>query len=135
MVKNTIKNLDENAHLEDSKSKGCICEPCVIGNSRRQPYPKGRRVKPQVLQRIAADIQGPFPRRDIEGCHLNLKIVDVASRIFMLPKKSSETVAKHFEDYILQMERRTGRKISFVETDRGTEFLLCHGVFFKWVDV
>jgi hypothetical protein len=115
MIKNTMKNLNENVQLEDPKRKECICEPCVMGNSRRQPYPKTRRENPEVLQRIAADVQGPFPTKDIEGCHSNLKIVDVASgyiRIFMLPNKSSETVAKHFEDYILQMERRTGRKIS-----------------------
>ena len=125
MVKDTVANLNGNESVKNSKGNECICEPCVLQNSRRRPYPKTRHEKPKVLERIAADVQGPFSTKDIEGCHSNLKLVDIASgytRIFMLPNKMSETIANHFKDYILQMERRTGKNIGYIETDRGTEF-------------
>ena len=125
MVKDTVANLNGNESIKNSTGNECICEPCVLQNSRRRPYPKTRREKPKVLERIAADVQGSFSTKDIEGCHSNLKLVDIASgytRIFMLPNKMSETIANHFKDYILQMERRTGKNIGYIETDRGTEF-------------
>jgi hypothetical protein len=124
MIKRTIENNPKAPKILGNINF-CKCESCLLAKTRRGNYPKERHEKPDVLEVIAADIQGPFPLEDIEGNRWNLKVIDISSgyaRLYTMPDKASTTVCANIKSFITQMERRTGKRVKFIETDRGREF-------------
>lgn len=126
-VKETIKaNNMATVPACGCQKKGC--KTCLLMKTKKQNYPKTRsshRIPRTPLDRIAIDIQGPFPFDDIEGCRSNVKMVDVKTGFVvtrLIPNKLSSTITNCFDEFRKGLEKKTGHKICFMERDPGTEF-------------
>ena len=101
-----------------------VCEACLAGKQRRVPFPQkalGRST--EVLRLLHGDICGPITLATPSGNRYFLLLVDDYSRymwISLLPSKDAATTTiKHIQ---VAAERKTGKKVKALRTDRGGEF-------------
>ena len=101
-----------------------VCEACLAGKQRRVPFPQkalGRST--EVLQLLHGDSCGPITPATPSGNRYFLLLVDDYSRymcISLLPyKDAAATAIKHIQALA---ERKTGKKVKALRTDRGGEF-------------
>ncbi|KAF8672420.1 hypothetical protein HU200_049631 [Digitaria exilis] len=101
-----------------------VCEACLAGKHRQAPFPRqaqGRST--EVLQLLHGDICGPISPPTPSGNRYFLLLVDDYSRymwISLLPTKNAAADAiKHIQ---AATERKSGKKVMALRTDRGGEF-------------
>ena len=76
------------------------------------------------MERVHSDICGQFPESQGNSIY-NLTFLDEATQYayaISIPDKSSETVKKTFTDWVVKVERETGRKVKRLRTDGGGEY-------------
>jgi hypothetical protein len=84
------------------------------GKATRQRVSKANRHKPELLEVIESDSQGPFPIRAHDGTNCNIKFIDSKSRYLKMETLKDLTAATAraiFEPWVNRIERRTGRRI------------------------
>jgi transposase InsO family protein len=101
-----------------------VCEACLAGKQRRAPFPqKAPRRSTEVLQLIHGDICGPITPPTPSGNRYFLLLVDDYSRymwIALLPSKDAAAAA--IKNIQAAAERKSGKKLLALRTDRGGEF-------------
>jgi transposase InsO family protein len=101
-----------------------VCEACLAGKQRRAPFPqKALRCSIEVLQLLHGDICGPITPATPSRNRYFLLLVDDYSRhmwVCLLPSKdAAATVIKRVQ---AAAERKMGKKLLALRTDRGGEF-------------
>jgi hypothetical protein len=103
------------------------CEPCVMGKQHREPVPLkadpvSRATVP--LFRVWVDLFGPTETPALDGGRYMMLIVDDYSRYTVgvsLPTKDGAFAA--FQHYVAMAENLHGRKVCWVRSDNGGEFI------------
>lgn len=113
------------------------CEICVKGKMSQTPFPLNTKRNVEVNEIIHSDICGPM-RCDSEGGNKYfITFIDDKTRwveVKFLKKKSEAFDA--FKEFKNRIEKQTGKKIKFLQTDNGceylsncfTEYLKTHGI-------
>jgi hypothetical protein len=118
-----VEGIQVNGQTQDMTT---LCESCVLGKSRRRNIPRTGSTPRDILEVIEADTQGPFPITGIDGTRLNVKFIDSHSgylNMAMVADHTAGAVKVAFERFQTRLERRTGKKIKYLRTDMGTEFM------------
>jgi transposase InsO family protein len=101
-----------------------VCDACLAGKQRRTAFPQKvlwRSTEP--LQLLHGDICGPISPATPSGNKYFLLLVDDYSRymwIDLLPSKDTATTA--IKNIQAEAERKSGKKLLMLRTDRGGEF-------------
>ena len=80
-------------------------------------------LKRDILESVHTDLCGKFRKKSFGGAECFVTFTDDKTRyaqIYFLP--SSDKLADAFENYILNMERATGKYIKTVRSDNGAEY-------------
>jgi hypothetical protein len=105
-------------------SKG-VCEGCVLGKHPQENFDKGKSQRASApLDLIHSDLMGPFPHPPISKARFVLIFVDDLLRftwIYFLRQKSE--VFQHLKDFKALVETQFGKKIKFLQTDNGGEYV------------
>ena len=107
-----------------------MCEACLAGKQRRAPFPqKALRRSTEALQLLHGDLCGPITLATPSGNRYFLLLVDDYSRymlVCLLPSKDeAATAIKRIQ---ATAERKTGKKLLALRTDRGGEFVAANFV-------
>ena len=97
-----------------------ICQECACGKGKRKNIPKTSSRPSNPLDLVSIDIQGPFRVKTPDGCNLNFKIVDKATRyikIDWISSKDGRTLSDCWNRNQARLERKTNRLIKAVQTD------------------
>ena len=109
-----------------------VCESCLEGKMTNRPFKaKGNRAK-EVLELVHTDLCGPMNIQARGGYEYFVTFIDDYSRygyIYLLRRKS-ECFDK-FKEYKAETEKRHGKCIKSLRSDRGGEYLL--GEFRKYL--
>ena len=100
------------------------CIPCIQAKKTRKPFHKANRKVTRQLERVHSDICGQFPESQGNSIY-NLTFLDEVTQYayaIPIPDKSSETVQKAFTDWVVKVERETGRKVKRLRMDGGGEY-------------
>jgi len=101
-----------------------ICDACLVGKQRRAPFPqKAQGRSTEVLQLVHGDLCGPITPPTPSGNRYFLLMVDDYSRymwVALLPSK--DEAASAIKRIQAAAERKTGKKLLALRTDRGGEF-------------
>ena len=100
------------------------CEECILGKSKKLPYPKGKHVSSSPLDYAHADLWGPAKPSTTGGGRYFLSIIDDYSRklwIYILKEKSDAFI--NFKQWCKDVEKEKGRSLRCLRTDNGLEFL------------
>jgi transposase InsO family protein len=101
-----------------------VCEACLAGKHRRAPFPQqAQRRSTEALQLLHGDICGPITPATPSGNRYFLLLVDDYSRymwVCLLPTK--DAAAEAIKRVQAAAERKTGKKLLALRTDRGGEF-------------
>lgn len=117
---------EEKAHGFDIKRDGKLpqCDVCASEKATRLPFPKTSPNRTSdLLEIIHTDVCGPMRQKSIAGSKYFVTYIDDKSRwceIDFLKEKSD--VLDSFKNYKNRVERQTGRKIKFIQSDNGKEF-------------
>lgn len=102
-----------------------VCDACLAGKHRRSPFPQHALSRStEVLQLLHGDLCGPISPPTPSGNRYFLLIVDDYSRymwIALLPSKDGAAAA--IKRIQAAAERKTGKRVRALRTDRGGEFL------------
>ena len=99
------------------------CDACSMGKLVTTPATHPFHRAPQVLELIHSDLIGPIYPPTISGLKYILTFIDNHTRyntVYLIQSKD-QTVSK-FLEYKATIEKRTGRKIGKLKTDRGGEY-------------
>jgi len=101
-----------------------VCDACLAGKQRRAPFPqKALWRSTEPLQLLHGDICGPITPATPSGNKYFLLLVDDYSRfmwISLLPSKDAAATA--IKNIQAAAERKSGKKLLMLRTDRGGEF-------------
>ena len=117
--------------IPSSPSSACdsdsdLCRACVLGKAKRAPFQKATEYKKasSALELVHSDLCGPMEVPSLGGSRYFITFIDDHSNwvttYTMQRKSESFDKFKLFQAYA---ERKTGRKIKCLRTDRGGEYL------------
>jgi hypothetical protein len=105
-------------------SKG-ICEGCVLGKHPQEKFDKGKtRRTSSPLDMIHSDLMGPFPHPSVNKVrYMLIFFYDFScfTSIYFLKQKSK--VFQHLKDFKALVETQLGKKIKFLRTNNGGEYV------------
>jgi transposase InsO family protein len=105
-----------------------ICEACLAGKHRRTPFPhQALRRATEPLELVHGDLCGPITPATPSGNRYFLLLVDDYSRfmwVMLLPTKDGAPAA--IKNVQAAAERKSGKKLRILRTDRGGEFTANH---------
>ena len=115
-----MKKLHANGLLE---SLGA-CEPCLMGKMTKTPFSGTMERATDLLEIIHIDVCGPMSVEPHGGYHYFLTFIDDFSRYgyIYLMKHMYETFEK-FKEFQSEVENHRNKKIKFLRSDRGGEYL------------
>ena len=120
-----MKKLHTDGLLEslDYESLGA-CEPCLMGKMTKTPFSGTMERATNLLEIIHTDVCGPMSVEARGGYRYVLTLTDDLSRYgyVYLMKHKSETFEK-FKEFHNEVENQRDRKIKFLRSDRGGEYL------------
>jgi hypothetical protein len=101
------------------------CDPCELGKGRRQPFAKVAEEKATaILERLSVDLCGPFAVTSRGGNRYLLGIIDEFSSFSgVFPIASKDAAAETIQVFIAAMENQLNRRVRFVRSDGGGEFV------------
>ncbi|KAJ9558658.1 hypothetical protein OSB04_013272 [Centaurea solstitialis] len=100
------------------------CESCLSGKMTKQPFNKENERATDLLEIIHTDVCGPFSHVVRGGYRYFITFTDDFSRygyVFLMRHKS-ESFEK-FREFQNEVQNQLGRKIKFLRSDRGGEYL------------
>jgi hypothetical protein len=100
------------------------CEPCLMGKMTRTPFSGSMERATDLLEIIHTDVCGPMSVPARGGYRYFVTFTDDLSRYgyIYLMKHKSETFEK-FKEFQSEVENHRNRKIKFLRSDRGGEYL------------
>ena len=100
------------------------CEPCLMGKMTRTPFSGTMERATDLLEIIHTDVCGPMSVSARGGYRYFVTFTDDLSRYgyIYLMKHKSETFEK-FKEFQCEVENHRNRKIKFLRSDRGGEYL------------
>ena len=100
------------------------CEPCLMGKMTKTPFSGTMERATNLLEIIHTDVCGPMSVEARGGYRYVLTLTDDLSRYgyVYLMKHKSETFEK-FKEFQNEVENQRDRKIKFLRSDRGGEYL------------
>ena len=100
------------------------CEPCLMGKMTRTPFSGTMERGTDLLEIIHTDVCGPMSVSARGGYRYFVTFTDDLSRYgyIYLMKHKSETFEK-FKEFQSEVENHRNRKIKFLRSDRGGEYL------------
>src|SRR5215216_1298616 len=120
-----MKNLHLDGLLEslDFESFG-TCEPCLMGKMTRTSFSGSMERATDLLEIIHSDVCGPMSVSAQSGYRYFVTFTDDLSRYgyIYLMKHKFETFEK-FKEFQNEVENHRNRKIKFLRSDRGGEYL------------
>jgi transposase InsO family protein len=120
-----MKKLHSDGLLEtlDFESFG-TCEPCLMGKMTKTPFSGTMERASDLLEIIHTDVCGPMSVSARGGYRYFITFTDDLSRYgyIYLIKHKSETFEK-FKEFQSEVENHRNKKIKFLRSDRGGEYL------------
>jgi transposase InsO family protein len=100
------------------------CEPCLMGKMTKTPFSGTMERASDLLEIIHTDVCGPMSISTRGGYRYFLTFTDDLSRYgyIYLMKHKSETFEK-FKEFQSEVENHRNKKIKFLRSDRGGEYL------------
>ena len=100
------------------------CEPCLVGKMTKTPFSGTMEQATDLLEIIHTDVCGLISVEARGGYHYFLIFTDDLSRYgyIYLMKHKSETFEK-FKEFQSEVENHHNKKIMFIRSDRGVEYL------------
>ena len=100
------------------------CEPCLMGKMTKTPFSGTMERATDLLEIIHTDVCGPMSVEDHDRYRYILTFTDDLSRYeyVCLIKHKSETFEK-FKEFQSEVENHRNKKIKFLQSDRGGEYL------------
>ncbi|MBE2321140.1 DDE-type integrase/transposase/recombinase, partial [Solirubrobacter sp. CPCC 204708] len=130
-----ISRLVQNGPLDSLEVEALpVCESCLEGKMTKRPFSaKGYRAKEQ-LELVHSDLCGPMTIQARGGFEYFMTFIDDYSRYgyIYLMRRKSEAFEK-FKEYRAETEKRLGKCIKTLRSDRGGEYLL--GEFTDYLSV
>src|SRR6266511_2137303 len=120
-----MKKLHEDGILESLDYESFdTCEPCLMGKMTKTPFSGTMEQANDVLEIIHTDVCGPMSVEARGGYRYFLTFRDDLSRYgyIYLMKHKTETFEK-FKDFQSEVENHRNKKIKFLRSDRGGEYL------------
>ena len=101
-----------------------LCDACLAGKQRRAPFPqKAMRRSTEPLQLLHGDLCGPITPATPSGNRYFLLLVDDFSHyMWLVLLRSKDEAADAIKRVQAAAERKTGKKLLALRTDRGGEF-------------
>lgn len=100
------------------------CEVCIKGKLCQSSFPNTHVKSNEKLEIVHTDLCGPIRTRSFGGASYFITFIDESSdwtEVRFLKNKSD--AFEVFREVKNLLERQSGRKIKFVQSDRGTEYL------------
>jgi transposase InsO family protein len=118
-----VKGLPAATLFEQQLKSTSVCAPCAVSKAARVPFPASDARASQPLERLHADIAGPFAT-SAGGARYFTVIVDDYSgfKIVAVHSKKSES-AQLVENTILQMQRKYKLPVGSLRTDRDSVYM------------
>ena len=102
------------------------CNGCLYGKST-QPASKasssGSIRTTRILERIYSDLIGPLPKQWLGKSYILTAMDDYSRFCTAIPIKDKGEASEKLKEWMLAMEKQTGKKIANLQTDEGKEFL------------
>ncbi|EEB88899.1 hypothetical protein MPER_13074 [Moniliophthora perniciosa FA553] len=101
------------------------CEPCILANHRKSPYPPSTENTTTPLYLLGVDIWGPSRVPSVGGNRYAMVLVDAGTAMKFcepLPDRTAERTLKVLDDLKRLGENQTGQKLKRVRTDNAAEF-------------
>ena len=107
------------------KSSKGICKICIVGKHPEHKFDQGKASRATcILGLIHSNISGPMPTTSMSGSRYVLTFIDDLSRftwVYFLQKKSEDL--EKFIYFKASVEISTGRKIKYMRSDSGDEYI------------
>ncbi|KAJ9544580.1 hypothetical protein OSB04_024287 [Centaurea solstitialis] len=100
------------------------CESCLSGKMTKQPFNKENKRATDLLEIIHTDVCGPFSHVARGGYRYFITFSDDFSRygyVYLMRHKSESF--ERFREFQNEVHNQLGRKIKFLRSDRGGEYL------------
>ncbi|KAL0279419.1 UNVERIFIED_CONTAM: hypothetical protein PYX00_000983 [Menopon gallinae] len=123
-LKKMEKNRNENGVRIKKIEENTNCDICIRGKLCRSPFVKDTASKAKLLEIIHSDVCGPMKTESLGKSKYFVTFTDEKSRwteVYFIRKKSQ--VLEKFKEFRAKMEKLTERKIKFLQSDNGTEYV------------
>ncbi|TYK10877.1 Retrovirus-related Pol polyprotein from transposon TNT 1-94 [Cucumis melo var. makuwa] len=101
-----------------------FCEHCIMEKSTRVKFGKGKHTTKGILDYVHSDLWGPTKEVSMGGSRYFISIIDDFSRkVWIYPLKQKDEAFGKFLEWKKQVENQTGRKVKYLRTDNGLEFV------------
>ncbi|KAJ9538899.1 hypothetical protein OSB04_031632 [Centaurea solstitialis] len=100
------------------------CKSCLSGKMTKQPFNKENERATDLLEIVHTDVCGPFSHVARGGYRYFITFTDDFSRygyVYLMRHKSESF--ERFEEFQNEVQNQLGRKIKFLRSDRGGEYL------------
>ncbi|KAJ9538444.1 hypothetical protein OSB04_031177, partial [Centaurea solstitialis] len=100
------------------------CESCLSGKMTKQPFNKENEMATDLLEIIHTDVCGPFSHVARGGYRYFITFTDDFSRygyVYLMRHKSESF--ERFREFQNEVQNQLGRKIKFLRSDHGGEYL------------
>lgn len=102
----------------------CFCEHCALGKSMRASFRPASYTTIERLDYIHSDLWGPARVTTHGGARYFLTLIDdFSTKLWIFTLKSKDEVFERFLEWKTQIENKTGKKIKYLRTDNGLEYL------------
>src|SRR3954470_8271304 len=101
-----------------------VCVPCLMGKMTKTPFSGTLERANDLLEIIHTDVCGPMKIKARNKYHYFLTFTDVLSRygyIYLMKHKSE--IFEKFKEFQSEVENHRDKKIKFLRSDRGDEYL------------
>ncbi|KAJ9556764.1 hypothetical protein OSB04_011378 [Centaurea solstitialis] len=100
------------------------CESCLSGKMTKEPFNKDNERATDLLETVHTDVRGPFSHEARGGYRYFITFTDDFSRygyVYLMKHKSESF--ETFREYQNEVQNQLDRKIKFLRSDRGGEYL------------
>ena len=105
-------------------SETITCEDCILGKSKKLPYPKGIHSSIKPLDYAHNDLWGPAQEKSVGGGRYYMSIIDDFSRrIWLYVLKEKSEAFQRFKEWCIDVEAEKGVCLKCSRTDNGLEYL------------
>lgn len=107
-------------NIKHGECAGGKCEPCILGNQKRQLFNADMALETVALVWVMVDIWGPARIRSIGGAKYALVFADDATSwrtLYYLSDQRAETTLEALNQFTAMAERQTGKKLKKIQCD------------------
>jgi hypothetical protein len=111
-------------HTIRKHQHGPACKICVMSRHNRSPFHERREKAPEILHTVHTDVCGPYSVPSLGGGAYVVTLVDEFSgKADVSVVKKKDIVPDELRRMILTWENLTGKKVKFLFSDRGGEYI------------